>query len=305
MPKTQRAPALKLSASDPALGVAYAILAYLSWGLLPLYWKSVSWVPAPQLIMYRMLWALPVLLALLAWRGRLAELGRLLRQPRQLRVLALTALLVSTNWLIFVWSVEHDHVVQASLGYFIVPLFYVLLGLVFLQERLRPLQWLAVSLAGLGVLWQILTLGVIPWISLVLAATFGFYGLLRKTAPVDGLLGLSAEMLLLVPLALCYLVWSGLDGNHAFTRHGITGMALIALSGLLTVLPLLWFANAARRLRLATIGFFQYLAPTCQLLLAILLFGEPFTRDHLVSFGLIWLALAIYSWDLTGSYRHR
>lgn len=306
MSKPLRAHALDPTAPAAAIGVGYAVLAYLSWGLLPLYWKTVAWVPAPQLIMHRMLWSLPVLLALLAWRGRLGELRRLLRQPRQLRVLPLTALLVTSNWLIFVWSVEHDHVVEASLGYFILPLFYVVLGLVFLQERLRPLQWLAVALATLGVLWQTLALGVLPWISLLLAASFGFYGLLRKTAPVDGLLGLSVEMLLLAPLALGYLIWSGIDGGHVlFTAHGAGGMLLVALSGLSTVLPLLWFANAARRLRLATIGFIQYLAPTGQLLLAVLVFREPFTTAHLISFGLIWLALALYSWDLAGSYRHR
>lgn len=305
MPDSLRAPVVERAAPDAAFGVGYAVLAYLSWGLLPLYWKAVSWVPALQLVMYRMLWALPVLLAVLAWRGRLAELGRLTCQPRRLRVLMLTALLVGSNWLIFVWAVEHDHVVEASLGYFILPLLYVLLGLVFLHERLRPLQWLAVGLAGLGVLWQIVMLGVIPWISLALAATFGFYGLLRKTAPVDGLLGLAAEMVLLAPLALSYLIWSGVDGSHRFSQHGSGGMLLIALSGLLTVLPLWWFANAARRLRLATIGFFQYLAPTCQLLLAVLVFAEPFTSGRLISFGFIWLALALYSWDLSGDLRRR
>lgn len=281
---------------EPALGVIYALLAYGAWGMMPLYWKTVAWLPAELIVAHRVVWSLLVLAVLLAWFGRFGALFGVLRNPRALRFLVLSALLITVNWMTFIWAVANERTVDASLGYFINPLLNVVLGLVFLQERLGPVQWLAVALAAAGVLWQTLSLGLVPWIALLLAGSFGCYGLVRKMAPVDGLLGLSTETLLLTPLALIYLSWAD-PGGVLFTGRGWAGVGLVVLSGLTTALPLLWFANAARRLRYSTLGFFQYLAPSGMLLLAVGLFGEPFTVDHLVSFGCIWTALLLYTWD--------
>lgn len=278
---------------EPALGVIYALLAYGAWGLMPLYWKAIAWMPAEQIVAHRVIWSLLVLAVLLAWFGRFDALRRVFIDFRLLRWLLVSAVLISINWLVFVWAVANERLLQASLGYFINPLINILLGFVFLQERLNRWQGLAVALATLGVLWQTLAVGVIPWVSLALAGSFGFYCLVRKMAPVDGLLGLAAETLLLVPPALLFLLW--VDGNGAmFLSQGVAGALLITQAGLITALPLLWFANGARRLRYTTLGFIQYLAPTGHLLLG-LWFGEVFTSDHAISFGLIWLALALYT----------
>lgn len=278
---------------ESALGVIYALLAYGAWGLMPLYWKAIAWLPADQIVAHRVIWSLLVLAVLLAWFGRFDALRRVFADFRLLRWLLVSAVLISINWLVFVWAVAHERLLQASLGYFINPLFNILLGFVFLQERLNRWQGLAVALATLGVLWQTLAVGVVPWVSLALAGSFGLYGLVRKMAPVDGLLGLAAETLLLVPPALLYLLWVDGDGAMWFS-HGTAGALLITQAGLITALPLLWFANAARRLRYTTLGFIQYLAPTGHLLLG-LWFGEVFTAEHAISFGLIWLALALYT----------
>ncbi|RMX08294.1 EamA family transporter RarD [Corticibacter populi] len=286
------------------LGVLYAVLAFSAWGFMTIYWKWVAWMPSGQLIAYRVLWTfvlmLPLLSALRGWR----QLGHALRQPRVMLVLSLTAALISVNWLTFVWAVTHAHVVQASLGYFINPLLNVLLGVIVLHERLRPAQWLAVALAVLGVCWQVWALGVVPWIALLLGGTFAVYGLLRKFTPVSGMVGLGIETMLIFPVALLYLLWvSGRPEAVPLGSHGLGGAVLVMLSGVITAAPLLWFANAAQRLRLSTLGFFQYLAPSLQLMLGVFVYHEDFTRQHLISFGLIWIALLVYSIDTVYTVR--
>lgn len=291
---TGRAPALS---PDFVAGGVYAVLAYLTWGLMPAYWKLVPELSAPELIAHRVVWSVFVTGALVLAFRRGRELRATLTDTRRLGVLLVTALLVSVNWLVFVWAVLNGHVLESSLGYFINPLFNVLLGVLLLKERLRPLQAAAVALAAAGVLNQGWQLQALPWISLALAASFGAYGLIRKLAPIEPLVGLTVETLLLAPLALAGLLWLDAQGLGHF-GHGTLARDLIIIgAGLITALPLLWFANAAKRLRFSTLGFFQYLAPSVQLMLAVLAYGEAFTAVHAVTFGCIWAALALYTWD--------
>lgn len=289
---------------DPArAGVLYALLAYGCWGLIPIYWKSVSAVPALQMVAHRCVWGLVVLALLLAVARRLPEALAVFRRPRQVLLLLTSGLLLAGNWLVFVGAVNQGRVLESSLGYYINPLVNVLLGVLVLRERLRPLQAVAVGLAALAVVLLALALGAAPWIALALAFTFGLYGLLRKVARVDALIGLSVETLLLAPAAATVLVLEDAAGRGVLGRAGPDGaldLALqgrILLSGLVTALPLLWFAHAARRLRYATLGLFQYVTPTGHLLLAVGLYGERFTGAHALTFGLIAAALALYAVD--------
>lgn len=285
------------SPSTELVGGLYATLAFGFWGFVPLYWKHVAFVPGLEMLAHRIVWAVPVLLALLALRGRLGRIREALGNPRHRRLLALTAALVASNWFVFIYAVTHDHVLDASLGYYLNPLVNVLLGFLFLGERLTRRQIAAVLLAAAGVATLVVAAGVFPWVALFLAGSFGSYGLLRKRAGVEALPGLAVEALLLLPLALGLLVVLSLRGEGAFLERGAGGALAIAASGLVTALPLLWFTEAARRLRYATVGFFQYLAPTGQFLLAVLVFGERFTTAHAVAFGAIWLAVALYLLD--------
>ena len=276
-------------------GVGYALGAFGLWGLFPIYFKAVAAVPAPEVLAHRILWSVVFVAVLLAglrqWRGVAAAL----RDRRTALRLLLSAVLIAVNWLTFIWAVAHDRVLEASLGYFITPLVSVLLGRLVLGEALARLQWLAVALAALGVGYMLAGLGKLPWVSLVLAATFGSYGLARKTTAVAAAPGLFVETLLLAPLAIGFLLWLGEAGT--FARVSLRWDLLLAAAGLVTALPLILFAQAARRLRLASVGLFQYITPTCQMLLAVFAFGEAFTRGHAITFGCIWLALALYSFS--------
>jgi len=278
-------------------GIAAALTAFTIWGLAPLYFKAVGSVPPTEIVAHRILWSLLFLAALLAfWRG-FDGLWRLRSQPRLLGLLALTALLTGSNWLVFVWSISAGRLLEASLGYFINPLVSILLGRLFLGERLRPLQQVAVALALTGVVWRVWQVGSLPWIALFLALTFGFYGLLRKRAPVDPINGLFVETLITAPLALAWLAWLGAGGALHFGRD-LSVSALLPLAGVLTAVPLMLFAVGAQRLPLSTIGFLQYLAPSLNFVLAVFLFREPFDLAQLVGFALIWSALALYTADM-------
>lgn len=273
-------------------GIVYAILAFTIWGLFPLYLKPLAGMPALMVVLHRSAWALVFLLLVLVVLRRWAWLQALWRNPRQLKVPLLCALLLSLNWLLYVYAVQGHQVLQASLGYFITPLFNVLLGVVVLRERLHRVQWAAVALAAAGVGWLTLRSGGLPWLALALAASFAVYGLIRKTAALGALEGLTLETLILAPLVLPALAWWAWTAGH---EHSVGQWSWLMLGGPLTALPLMFFAAGARRLRLATLGMVQYLSPTLQLLIGVWVFGEPFGGDRLLGFVLIWAALALHT----------
>lgn len=276
-------------------GILYATLACVCWGLFPIYFRLLGSVPALEIIMHRTVWSLVFVAGILLLRRRWGWLGPVLRQPRQLGLFALSALLLAGNWLVYVWAVNHDHVVDASLGYFILPLVNVALGTALLRERPRPGQWMAVVLAGLGVLWLTWQAGHLPWIALALAFSFGLYGLLRKTAPLGSLDGLALETALLTPLALLALAWWGWQGTAAWLHASPALILGLLAAGPVTAIPLLLFAAGARRIPLTTLGLLQYIVPILQFLCGVWLFNEPLDSARLVGFGLIWLALAGFS----------
>lgn len=278
-------------------GVLFAALSYTLWGLFPLYFKQIAQVPSLEVVAHRTLWCMVFLLGVLAVLKRWAWLGQVLRQPKVLAAFLLSALLLSVNWLTYVWAVQNDHVLDASLGYFINPLVNVALGFAVLHERPRPIQWLAVGLAAAGVLWLTLQTGRLPWVALVLAASFGVYGLLRKIAPLGALEGLTLETLLLAPLAAAAMAWWTWQGQSALAQGAEAPSTLLWLlfAGPLTAAPLLLFAAGARRIPMATLGLLQYISPSIQFMLGVWLYHEPFEATRLVGFGLIWAALAIYS----------
>ncbi len=285
-------------------GVLYALAAFGIWGLSPIYFKSLGHGPATEVLAHRVLWATVLLVAVLLLQRRGLELIRELLSWRRVGFYLVTALLVSTNWLIFIWSIQNDRLLEASLGYYINPLVNVLLGTVFLRERLNRWQIVAVALAAAGVMYLVLGYGKVPWVALTLAFSFGFYGLLRKKAGMDAILGLTVETLLLAPAALLFLGWLAFQGSAAFAHAGAKTDVLLIFAGVITAVPLVCFLQAARRLRLTTVGLMQYLAPTLNLLLAVLAYHEPFTMVHTITFVCIWVALAIYSFDAFFA-RHR
>lgn len=278
-------------------GVFYGLAAYSSWGFLAAYFRALATVPAFEILAHRVAWSAPLLVGWLAIKGRLGEARAAVSDRRTLLPLLATTVLIAGNWLLYVIAVSTGRVLEASLGYYMNPLVNVLLGRLFLGERLRPLQKVAVGLAALGVAILTASFKVLPLLSLTLAVSFGFYGLLKKKIKTDGQVGLTIETSLLFPVALGYLIWlaatGGLRFGHGPGRHTL----LLALSGLVTALPLAWFAQAVRRLRLSTVGLIQYLSPTIQLLLAVLAFGEAFRPVHAVTFAFLWTGLALYSAD--------
>jgi chloramphenicol-sensitive protein RarD len=276
-------------------GVVYAASAYAMWGVFPLYFKSLQQVPALEILLHRMLWSLVFVAVVLGWRRHWGWLREVFRKPRVIAGFTLSALLLSGNWFIYIWAVNNGHVVDASLGYFINPLFNVLLGALVLRERLRRVQWAAVGLAACGVAWLTWQSGSLPWIALLLAATFGLYGLLRKTASLGALEGLALETLLLFPLAAGCLGWLALQGQNSFGAAPASTQLLLAAAGPITAVPLLLFASGARRIPLSLLGLLQYIGPTIQLLLGVWLYHEPFSGTRLAGFALIWGALAVYS----------
>ena len=276
-------------------GVVYGIAAYGLWGLIPLYFKAVARVAPLEVLAHRALWSFVVLAVLVGLMGRWGELQRNLRSGKVAWMLGVSSLLIAVNWLTFIYAVQTDQVVQASLGYFVTPLVTVLLGVVVLRERLRPYQIVSLALAAAGMLVLTGMVGRFPWISIVLALSMAFYGLLRKITPVDSLMSVTVETLVLSPLALAYLGYLAVGHEATGQRPGMLG--LLMLAGPVTAVPLLLFGGATRRLRLSTMGFLQYLTPTMQFLLAVAAFGEPFSTPQILSFGCIWMAVLIYTVD--------
>jgi len=281
--------------SDQNKGSLYAISAFLLWGLSPIFYKALISASAVEIIAHRIVWSVLLMAGLLAYIKRFPVILSILCTPRLLWILVISGTAVSFNWLLYVWSVNNGHLLQASLGYYINPLVNVVLGVMFMKERHGRLQWLAVSLATLGVLNMVVVGGQVPWIALGLACSFGAYGAIRKIIPVGAMEGLFVETLLFFPFALVYLFWLDADGSGQFTT-GWTMSGLLILSGAVTTIPLLLFTMAAKRLRLSTVGFLQFITPTGHFLLGVFLYGEAFSRTHLTTFVLIWMALALYSW---------
>ena len=278
-------------------GILYAALAYIAWGLFPLYFKQVADVPSLEVVMHRTLWSLVFVFGVLMVRRQWSWMGTVLRQPKVLAAFVLSAMLLSGNWLTYVWAVQNQHVVDASLGYFILPLVNVALGFVFLRERPRSGQWMAVAVAAAGVLWLAMQAGRLPWIALVLALSFGFYGLLRKVAVLGALEGLALETLVLAPVAAVVLGWWAWQGQGALVQGTPATVGWLLLAGPMTAVPLLLFAAGARLIPMSTLGILQYISPSLPFALGVWLFHEPFEPARLVGFVLIWAALLVYSME--------
>ncbi len=278
-------------------GVLFALGAFLIWGVCPLYFKLLTHVSPGEILSHRIIWSCVLLLILLLTSRRLYRVQAVLRQPRQLLNLTLSALLVAGNWLLFIWSVNNNHLLEASLGYYINPLLNILLGMLFLGERLRRIQSLAVALAGVGVIIQVVLLGHLPWIALTLAASFSIYGLIRKQIAVDAQTGLFVETMLLLPLALIYLLTLANSSTSDLTQNASALNLLLMAAGVVTTVPLLLFTAGARLIPLSTLGFIQYLGPSIMFLLALFYYDEPVQPAKLLTFGFIWSALLLFSWE--------
>ncbi len=278
-------------------GVFYALGAYTMWGIAPVYFKWLHGVPALEILTHRIIWSFFLLAGLLYVGRQSSQIRQTFRSKEKLRYLAVTAVLIAANWMIFIWAVNADHLLDASLGYYINPLLNVIFGMIFLGETLRKAQWVAVALAAIGVLIQLIVFGSIPLIAILLATTFGFYGLLRKKANVNALVGLFVETLVLFPVAAIYLLFIADSATSQLSHNPVVLNFLLVMAGVVTTLPLLCFAGAATRLKLSTLGFFQYIGPSMMFILAVVLYGENFTPDKAVTFAFIWCALILFSFD--------
>jgi len=284
-------------------GILSAALAFLCWGLFPIYFLALGEVPPLQILAHRVLWSLGFLLIVLLVLRKWKWLAQV-RQPRVFWTFVASALLLSANWLVYIWAVKNGHVIEASLGYFINPLVNIMFGYLLLKERMRPAQWGAIGIAALGVCWLTWQSGAVPWIALFLAASFGGYGLLRKTAALGALEGLSFETMILFPFAAAYVGWLTMNGDNAFLNAASHSTRLLLVAaGPITAIPLLLFATGARQIPLSILGLLQYLSPTIQFLLGVWLFHEAFSSDRLVGFLMIWAALALFAGE--GLWRAR
>jgi len=291
------------SGQESLSGVMCAASAFLIWGLSPMYWKVLRQIPALEIIMHRVIWSFLFLIILLVFLRYGNEFTASLKKPRTFAILIPTTILLGCNWFIYIWAVNNDHVLQASLGYFINPLINILLGLIFLRERLRRLQTVSLILAFVSVLYLTFQYGEFPWIALSLAFAFGFYGLIRKVAPISALVGLSVEMLLLSGPALGYILFLYIRGVGAIFHISVRIDLFLVGTAFLTAFPLLLFTLGTKRLHLSTVGFLQYIAPTSMFLLGVFLYNEPLSSAQIFAFVLIWIALFIYSVDAARYYR--
>jgi chloramphenicol-sensitive protein RarD len=285
-------------------GALAAAACYFFWGLFPLYWRQLADIDATELIAHRHVWSLAFVLGLMAAGDGFAGLRAALGSRPAVRWHALSGVLLTVNWLVYVWGVNHGHVLETSLGYFLVPLVNVALGRLVLHERLRPVQWVAITCAAFGVALLLLRVGRLPWIALTLAATFGAYGLLRKKSPLGPLTGLGLETLLLAPFAVAFLLWQHHTGAGALGRVSVPEHLLLVSVGAVTAVPLLLFAYGARRIRLATLGLLQYIAPTVQFILGVWVFREAFSPERAAAFAFIWCGLALYTADNLWAHRN-
>lgn len=285
-------------------GIIYASLAYLLWGFLPIYWKLVNAFPADEILAHRIVWSFVFMIAIVLivkkWRPFIAECKLILKDKKKLIGISLASVVISINWLTYIWAVNNNHVVQASLGYYINPLVSILLGMIVLKETLTRRQLLSFVLAAVGVINLTISFGVFPWVSLLLAFSFGSYGLLKKTVDISAMFGLTIETMIVTPIALIYLVSIPGSSFSVDTMFSDAGLLLFG-AGIATAVPLLLFATGAKQIPLSMVGFLQYIAPTIMLILGVFVYDETFSQAHFISFGLIWVALVIYM----GSSYHR
>ncbi len=298
-----RAEETAASEGDSLPGFGLALAAYLLWGALPLYLSLLNHIPLPEVLAHRVLWSVPLALAVLMVMGRTADLRRALVTPRMLGMAGLTAALVSVNWGVYLYAIQSGRAMDAALGYFINPLFSILLGALVLRERLRPVQWAAVALAGAAVALLTLEAGRLPLLSLALTVSWGFYALFKRALPMGPNQGFTLEVILLSPLALGWLGWLAARGELVFGATGAGDVALLMGCGVVTAVPLMLYANGAKRLRLTSIALMQYIPPTFIFLIAVFVFGEAFEGARRIAFPMIWAALALYSADLLRRHR--
>jgi chloramphenicol-sensitive protein RarD len=294
-----------MKARNQLAGIGFGLLAYGIWGFFPLFFRQLSHLSPMDVLSNRAVWACVFVGILLTLRRNWSKVLAVFRTPRQFAMLTLAALLVGSNWLMFLWAVTHQQVVASSLGYFLTPLVNVLLGLIVLKERLNRLEWISVAFALAAIANEVITLGSLPWVSLFLAATFGTYGLVRKQVPVDALSGLWLETLAMLPVCGIYAIWQAQNGHAVFAAHDASTAALLVGAGIITAVPLMAFAAATQRLDLATVGMLMYINPTLQFITAVWIFGEPMQTERLISFALIWLGLFVFSWSMWRKLRRQ
>ena len=283
-------------------GVLFAIAAYTMWGIAPMYFKLIGQVPAMEILMHRIIWSVLVLVLLVAVTGKINKVKQAILNPKVMQILLISGLLLAANWFIFIWAINNNHLLDASLGYYINPLLNVFLGRLFLGERLRRMQKVAVGLALSGVAYFIVSYGQLPWVALALAGTFGIYGLLRKQVAVDSLPGLLIESVFLLPPAIVYWIWFAGEYSNMLTNDLPLNITLIC-AGIVTTAPLLCFTAAAKRIMFSTLGFFQYIGPSLMFVLAAAVYGEPLDNSKLVMFAFVWLALGLCSYDSLRQYQ--
>ncbi|MGH8518807.1 MAG: EamA family transporter RarD [Panacagrimonas sp.] len=286
-----------LPADEARRGFVATVGAFIAWGLFPLYWRELQTVPSLQITAHRILWCTVFVVGFLMWKQGFGWLRVTLARPRAAPMLLASSLLISVNWVLYIWAVNAGYVVETALGFFIYPLVNVLMGVAVLGERLNGRQWCAVALAAGGVAWLTWSVGRPPWIALALATSFGTYGLIRKMVSVESVPGLGVESLIMFVPALAFLIFSEAMGSGSFGHVGRYEDLLMVLAGAVTAMPLIWFAYGARRIPLSLVGIIQYIGPTLQLLTGVFLFGEPFSQAQLIGFGCIWAALALYALD--------
>lgn len=285
----------KTKLNDEVLGIGYGLLACISWGLLPLYWKLLDKIPSDQILAHRIFWSFIFVLGIITFTSRWNDLKSILSNRKNVILIFFSSMVISINWFTYIWAVNSNHVVEASMGYFINPLLVILLGVIVLKEKLNILQYLALVLACIGVIVIAVQYGKIPWIALTLAVSFSIYGLIKKTFIIDSILALALETIILTPLALAFLIFKQMKGIGVFGVIPFSTLIILMLSGVATATPLLWFAKGAKRVKMSTMGFLQYISPTLSLILGIFVFKEPFTKTHFISFSFIWIALIVYS----------
>jgi chloramphenicol-sensitive protein RarD len=275
-------------------GILYGIGAYALWGFFPIYWKWLHHVPAVQVIGHRISWSFILLIVFIWFTKQWKDFRSAALTSKTLGIYSVAAVLLTINWLVYVWGVNAGFIVETSLGYFINPLLSVLLGVIFLRERLRLAQWIPVGLATVGVIYLTIVYGRLPWIALSLAFSFGFYGFVKKLSPLGSLYGLTLETGIVFPIALIYLIFVGLNGTGAFLHEGALTNILLIGAGIVTTIPLLMFASAAKQIPLTVVGLLQYIAPTLQFLIGVFIYKEPFDQAHLIGFAVVWVALIIF-----------